>query len=157
MCHITSTQLRDYFFPIKVFSSLSPCWFFIRGGEWRKPPRKVSYKHTFGAPDQGQMLDVWESQTTESALRWQTCHITPRHILELTLEGILEHVLGAANHCPWYIIAVPCQGWRTGTCLHFFQDACDDVAERSLGCGVAHQQQPWSPISEILWAHWNLL
>jgi hypothetical protein len=25
MCHITSTQLRDYFFPVKVFSSLSPC------------------------------------------------------------------------------------------------------------------------------------
>ncbi len=27
--------------------------------DWRTPPRKVSYKHTFGAPDQGQMLDVW--------------------------------------------------------------------------------------------------
>ncbi len=26
---------------------------------WRKPPRKVSYKHTVGVPDQGQMLDVW--------------------------------------------------------------------------------------------------
>ncbi len=98
MCHITSTQLRDNFFPIQVFSSLSPCWFFIRGGEWRKPPRKVLYKHTFGVPDQGQMLDVWESQTTESALRWQTRHIAPRHILELNLEVILEvileHVLG---------------------------------------------------------------
>ncbi len=30
----------------------------------------VLYKGTFGAPDQGQMLDVWESQTTGSALRW---------------------------------------------------------------------------------------
>ncbi len=38
--------------------------------EWRKPPRKVSNKRTFGTPDQGQTLDVWESQTTESALRW---------------------------------------------------------------------------------------
>ncbi len=38
---------------------------------WCKPPRKVSYKCTFGAPDQVQMLDVWESQTTESALRWR--------------------------------------------------------------------------------------
>jgi hypothetical protein len=27
-------------------------------GKCRKPPRNVSYKHTFGAPDQGQMLDV---------------------------------------------------------------------------------------------------
>jgi hypothetical protein len=29
----------------------------------------VQYDGTFGAPDQGQMLDVWESQTTESGLR----------------------------------------------------------------------------------------
>ncbi len=66
--------------------------------QWSKPPRKVLYKRTFGAPDQGQMLDVWESQTSESALRWQTRHIAPCHILELTLEVILEvileHVLG---------------------------------------------------------------
>jgi hypothetical protein len=62
-------------------------------GTWSKPPRKVSYKHTFGATDQGQTLDVWESQTTESALRWQTCHIAPHHILELTLEVILEVIL----------------------------------------------------------------
>ncbi len=69
---------------------------------WCKLPRKVLYKHTFGMPDQSQMLDIWESQITESALRWQTCHIAPRHILELTpevileltLEVILEHVLG---------------------------------------------------------------
>ncbi len=77
-----------------VFFLIEPHWFFIRGGEWRKPPRKVSYKRTFGMPDQGQMLDVWESQTSESALRWWTRHIAPRHILELTLEVILEHVLG---------------------------------------------------------------
>ncbi len=65
---------------------------------WSKLSRKVSYKRTFGTPDQGQMLDVWESQTSESALRWQTRHIVPCHILELTLEVILEvileHVLG---------------------------------------------------------------
>ncbi len=51
--------MRDYFLPIGFFSSLSPCWFFIRGGKWCKPPRKVSYKCTFGASDQGQLLDVW--------------------------------------------------------------------------------------------------
>jgi hypothetical protein len=45
----------------------------------RKPPINVPYKHTFGAPDQGQMLDVWERQTTESALRWRMRHIVPRH------------------------------------------------------------------------------
>ncbi len=53
------------FLPIRFFSSLSPCWFFIRGGECRKLPRYVPYKctyvpynGTFGASDQGQMLDV---------------------------------------------------------------------------------------------------
>ena len=61
---------------------------------WRKPPRQVSYKRTFVAPDQGQMLDMWESQTTESALGRHTCYIASCHILELTLEVILEHVLG---------------------------------------------------------------
>ncbi len=42
----------------------------------RKPPSYVPYKGTyvpyegtFGMPDQGQMLDMWESQTTGSALR----------------------------------------------------------------------------------------
>ncbi len=61
---------------------------------WRKPPRKISYKRTFGTPDQGQTLDLlWESQTTESALGWRTRHIAPRHILELTLEVILEVIL----------------------------------------------------------------
>ncbi len=64
---------------------------------WRKPPRKVSYNRTFGTLDRGLTLDVWESQTTESAVRWRTHHIAPRHILELTLEVIfeviLEHVL----------------------------------------------------------------
>ncbi len=46
-----------------------------------KPPRKLLCKCTFGAPDQGQTLDVWESQTTESALRWRTHHIAPHHTL----------------------------------------------------------------------------
>ncbi len=64
-------------------------WFW----RWCKPPRKVQYKRTFGAPDRGQTLDMWENQTSESALRWRTCHIMPHHILELTLEVILEVIL----------------------------------------------------------------
>ncbi len=92
--HIKSTHTRDYFFTYMVFFLIEPCWFFICGGKWCKPPRKVSYKRTFGTPDQGQMLDVWESQTTESALRWRTRHIAPRHTLEVVCEVILEHVLG---------------------------------------------------------------
>ncbi len=56
----------------------------------RRPPRYVPYKGTFvpydgtyGAPDQGQTLDVWESQTTESALRWRMRHVT---ILDRTMS-----------------------------------------------------------------------
>ncbi len=44
----------------------------------RKPPRYVPYKGTYvqydgtyGASDQGQMLDMWGSLTAESALTWQ--------------------------------------------------------------------------------------
>ncbi len=59
-----------------------------------KLPRKVSYKRTFGMSNQGQMLDVWEIQTAESALRWPTRYLAPRHNLEFTLEVILELVLG---------------------------------------------------------------
>ncbi len=54
------------FLPIRFFSLLSPCWFFICGGKCRKLPRYVPYKctyvpynGTFGTPDQGQTLDVW--------------------------------------------------------------------------------------------------
>ncbi len=70
---------------------------------WHKPPRYVPYKGTyvpydgtFCAPDQGQMLDVWESQTAKSALRDDWPRIVPCHtlevVLEVTLEVILEHM-----------------------------------------------------------------
>ncbi len=69
----------------------------------RKPPSYVLYNGTyvpydgtFGVPDQGQMLDVWESQTAELALRDDWTRIAPRHtlevVLEVTLEVILEHM-----------------------------------------------------------------
>ncbi len=69
-CHVTALIGETIFLPIRFFSHWAT-WFFICRGKWCKPPKKVSYKCTFGAPDQGQKLDVWESQTTESALRWQ--------------------------------------------------------------------------------------
>ncbi len=63
----------------------------------RKLPRYVPYKGTYvpydgtyGVPDQGQMLDVWESQTTESALRNDWPWIVPRHTLEIVLEVLLN-------------------------------------------------------------------
>ncbi len=43
-------------------------------------------------PDQGQMLDVQESQTAESALRDDWPQVVPRHTLEVVLEVILEHM-----------------------------------------------------------------
>ncbi len=88
MCHVTSSQLRDYFFTYKVFSSLSPCWFFIRGGECRKPPRYVLYKctyvpydGTFGVSDQGQTLDVWQGEDPQ-------IHHLIRQICKFTISSI---------------------------------------------------------------------
>ncbi len=56
------------------------------------PLINVPYKRTFGTPDQGQTLDVWESQTAESALRDDWLRIVPHHTLEVALEVILEHM-----------------------------------------------------------------
>jgi hypothetical protein len=43
-------------------------------------------------PDQGQMLDVRESQTAESALRDDWTWNVPHHSLEVVLEVTLEHM-----------------------------------------------------------------
>ena len=43
-------------------------------------------------PDQGQTLDVQESQTAESALRDDWPWNVPHHTLEDVLELILEHM-----------------------------------------------------------------
>ncbi len=52
----------------------------------------VLYIRTFGAPDQGQMLNVRESQTAESALRDDWTWNVPHHTLEDVLEVTLEHM-----------------------------------------------------------------
>ncbi len=56
----------------------------------RKPLINVPYICTFGAPDQGQTLDVQESQTTKSALRDDWTRNVPHHTLEVVLEVTLE-------------------------------------------------------------------
>ncbi len=61
---------------------------------WRKPPRKVSYKRTFGMPDQVQTLDVWESQTTESALRWRAPYCSTSYSWSCSWSYSWTHVLG---------------------------------------------------------------
>ncbi len=61
-------------------------------GYCRKPLINVPYISTFGAPDQGQMLDVQESQTAKSALRDYWTRNVPHHTLEVVLEVILEHM-----------------------------------------------------------------
>ncbi len=63
-----------------------------KGTLCRKPLRNVPYMRTFGAPDQGQTLDVQESQTTESALRDDWTRNIPHHTLEVVLEVTLEHM-----------------------------------------------------------------
>jgi hypothetical protein len=56
--------------------------------ECRKPLKNVPYIHTFGMPDQGQMLDVQESQTAKSALRDDWTRNIPHHTLEVVLLNI---------------------------------------------------------------------
>ncbi len=64
-----------------------------------KPPRYVLYQGTYvpydgtyGAPDQGQMLDVQEGQTAESALRDDWTRNVPHLTLEVVLKVILDHM-----------------------------------------------------------------
>ena len=58
----------------------------------RKLLKNVPYIHTFGTPDQGQTLDVQESQTAESALRDDWTWNVPHHTLEVVLEVTLGHM-----------------------------------------------------------------
>jgi hypothetical protein len=51
----------------------------------------VPYKQTFGVPDQGQTLDVKESQTAESALRDDWTRNVPQVILEHMCTGKKAH------------------------------------------------------------------
>ncbi len=81
----------------------------------------VPYNGTFGAPDQGQTLDVWESQTPKSALRNDWPRIVPRHTLEVVLEVTLEHM---------------CTGLKTMTSL-----ILDHVAKATLYLGVSTERK----------------
>ncbi len=68
---------------------------------YRMPLINVPYKCTFGAPDQGQTLDVWESQTAKSALRDDWTRNIPHHTLEVVLEVTLEHMCTGLR--PWHL------------------------------------------------------
>ncbi len=57
-----------------------------------EPLINVPYIRIFGAPDQGQTLDVQESQTAKSALRDHWTRNVPHHTLEVVLEVTLEHM-----------------------------------------------------------------
>ncbi len=99
---LVSSDTNFFYHPSSYFNSLKASWFLAKwlllhkkqlladlcgllrsysSSLWRKPSRKVSYRRTFCAPNQGQTLDMWESQTTESALRLRKRHIAPCHNL----------------------------------------------------------------------------
>jgi hypothetical protein len=86
-----------------------------------KPLIIVPYIHTFGAPGQGQTLDVQESQTAESALRDDWTRNLPPHTLEVVLEVTLEHM---------------CTGLKTMTSL-----ILDHVANAFLYLGVSTEKK----------------
>ncbi len=52
-------QLQDCGYLLDLVASFEEeyIWLEVKS-VWRKPPRKVSYRRTFGTPDQGQTLDV---------------------------------------------------------------------------------------------------
>ncbi len=77
-----------------------------RNWRWRHclccmPLINVPKKCTFGAPDQVQTLDMWESQTAESALRDDWTWNVPHHTLEVVLEVTLEHMCTGLR--PWHL------------------------------------------------------
>ena len=65
---------RSFFFLI-VFSSLSPCWFFIRGGKCCRPIILHTVQEYFWRARQGQTQYVWWGQTVESGLRCWAQHL----------------------------------------------------------------------------------
>jgi hypothetical protein len=76
----------------------------------RRPSRYVPYKGTFvpydstyGAPDQGQTLDVWESQTAESALRDEWIRIVPRR----NPMSVQSHVRPIPEGIPCKVTLIP--------------------------------------------------
>ncbi len=94
MYHVTSTQLRDHYFPKKDFSSC-PCWFFIYGGECCRPiiDYTVLYKpyfwHTRLRPDDRHVIgpDHWVrfwgvEPTTSSGYE-----VAGYHIITTSLPG----------------------------------------------------------------------
>ncbi len=70
----TSLDSIERFFSYKGFSSLSP-WFFIRGGECRRPPILRIVQEYFWRSWQGQTQNVWQGQTVESGLRCWAQHL----------------------------------------------------------------------------------
>ncbi len=79
-------SIERLFFSYKVFSSLSPWWFFIRGGECRRPIilRTVQgyFSHTRQRSDAIRVIrpDCWVrsellSPTPHQDMRWQSHHI----------------------------------------------------------------------------------
>ncbi len=65
----------------------------------RKPLINVPYIGTFGVPDQGQTLDVQESQTAKSVHRDDWTRNVPHHTLEVALEVTLEHMCTGLRPC----------------------------------------------------------
>ncbi len=104
-CHVTSTQLRDYFFLIKVFSSLSPCWFFICGGKCCRPiilctvqgyflrARQRSDAISVTRPDRWVRSEV-VSLTPHWDMRWQVHHI----ITTSSLHSYVGASFGKTEH-----------------------------------------------------------
>ena len=125
--HHSHSNERSFFYPIKVFFLIEPRWFFIRGGEWRKPILCTVRIPTFGAPGQGQTLDVYLRPDY-----W----VRPRHILRWRLATSLPH------HCHSAGLQVPIQDCAfLHTCLVLDRPTRQDpVGSIDTLCGNLHRE-----------------
>ncbi len=110
-CHITQLNWEIIFFRIKFFSSLSPCQFFICGGEWHKPITHCTVQ-----------LYFWCTKLRSGARRV----MGPDHWVRFwgdrfttssgsEVAGLPHHHLSAGLHSN-----VDAQYWTDGTC----QNSC---------------------------------
>ncbi len=83
------TQVRDFFSPIRFFSSLSP-WFFICGGKCRRPIILHTVQEYFWRAWQGQTQYVWGGQTIEAGFPKRRGKYSPHHCLDAGLLVLMQ-------------------------------------------------------------------
>ncbi len=83
-------SINRLIFSYKVFSSLSPCWFFIRGGKCSTLIVLHTVQGYFWRTRQGQTWYVWGGQTIEAGFPKRQGKDSPRHCLNTGLRVLMQ-------------------------------------------------------------------